>query len=122
MRDHHDPKFRVNRIPSAVASNKRNQPTHAAICTSKSGDCTGEVFNKHCLQLGIRHELSAANMPQQVRVSEPDATALARVIRRMLKGNVLPKTLWGELIFVAACLAKNAPHADLDMAIPYNNQ
>lgn len=62
---------------------------------------------------------AAVNSPQQIRLLGRDGRTLEEITRCLLAGSVLPKFVWGELIFSAAYLARRAPHSALNMGTLY---
>ena len=69
--------------------------------SDRGGEFTSEEFSKHCLEYGIKRQLTTPYSPQQNGVVERKNRTVMSMVRAMLKANDSPRELWGEAISTA---------------------
>ena len=69
--------------------------------SDKGGEFTSEDFSKHCLEHGIKRQLTTPYSPHQNGVVERKNRTVISMVRAMLKAKDLPRELWGEAVSTA---------------------
>ena len=85
----------------------------------QGGEYIGKEFKDYCLQTGVSLEYASTNTPPQIGMSERVGRTLVAMVRCMLADSGLPKSRWGELMFMAAFLGNRAPHSAIGMQSPH---
>ena len=66
--------------------------------SDRGGELTSEEFSKHCLEYGIKRQLTTPYSPQQNGLVERKNRTVMSMVRAMLKAKDLPRELWGEAV------------------------
>ena len=69
--------------------------------SDRGGEFTSKEFSKHCLEYGIKRQLTTPYSPQQNGVVERKNQTVMYMVRAMLKAKDLPRELWGEVVSTA---------------------
>jgi transposase InsO family protein len=80
-----------------------------AFRTAHGGEFKSTGFIKHCIEHGMRRQLTAPYTPQQNSVVEHRNQTMVGMARSLLKVKGLPRWLWGEAVAIAVYLLNRSP-------------
>ena len=66
--------------------------------SDRGGEFTSEEFSKHCIECGIKRQLTTPYSPQQNGVVKIKNRKVMSMVRTMFKAKDLPRELWGEAV------------------------
>lgn len=77
--------------------------------TDRGGEYMSDEFKKYLQNLGIKHELTVANSPQQNGVAERMNRTLVESARAMIYHAGLPKSFWAEALYATVYIRNRLP-------------
>ena len=87
--------------------------------SDRGGEFTSEEFLKHCLEHGIKRQLTTPYSPQQNGVVERKNRTVMSMVRAMLKVKDLPTELWGEAVSTAVYILNRSSTKALQRKSPH---
>ena len=91
----------------------------AQVVMFRSDNEKAAVFNHTLKNLGIKHMVSAPNVPAQNGAAEASGKSIITKARCLTSESGLPKDLWPWLVRAAVYLLNRTPNAKLKMKTPY---
>lgn len=82
--------------------------------SDRGGEYTGKKFDQYLQELGIKRSLTAHDTPQHNGVAERLNYTIANMVRAVLTGSKLPKSLWGYAVMYSVHLKNRLPHKALE--------
>ena len=87
--------------------------------SDKGGEYNSNEFNKFCEDVGLDRQLTVGYTPQQNGVAERKNRTIEEMAKSMLHEKGLPRSFWGEAVYMAVYLMNRCPTKALENQTPF---